>query len=168
MRWSKLKKRTEALFAPCVRGRVELRATTYRRAADKMGRGYITIDGEEAWNAPDAAWWAKERDKIAHVAGRDGLTPPQAQPLAWDELAREGVHSLGGFYVALEKFCDGDVEANLRADDVLLRALAMCDRRVGKRRLAAMEVEGEHPLVQRLYELRIEAEGLRRRQAVPE
>jgi hypothetical protein len=41
-----------------------------------------------------------------------------------------------------------------------VQALAMFDRRVGKRRLAKMSVENEHPLVRKFYELRCQAEGL--------
>jgi hypothetical protein len=42
-----------------------------------------------------------------------------------------------------------------------VRALAIIDRRVGKRRLRMLEVGPlEHPLVRQLYQLRCEAEGV--------
>jgi capsid protein len=50
MQWSKAKQRVEVLFTPKASGRVELRTTNYRRVADWEGRGWITIDGVEAWN----------------------------------------------------------------------------------------------------------------------
>ena len=45
MRWSELKRRVEANFAPAVRGRVGVFTTSYQLARDGTGEGWISIDG---------------------------------------------------------------------------------------------------------------------------
>lgn len=154
MIWSQLKKRVEALFAPEVRGRVELRATNYRGAPDQYGRGYITVDGAEVINMDDYTFMAEEWKSSNAIQRETGLPAVDAQKLAWDELDRRGIYSQNSFYFSLESYLQSSIEHSLTANDVLMRALAVLDRRVGKRRLAAINIAGEHPLVQRLYEVR--------------
>lgn len=49
----------------------------------------------------------------------------------------------------------------MASDDVMTRALAVLARRLGKRRLATLELRtDESPIVRRLLDLRLEAEGL--------
>jgi hypothetical protein len=162
MQWSKLKKQTEALFAPSMKGRVELRSTSYRKSHDEEGRGYVTIDGEDVWNMDTHSWWAKEHKAVAEISQREGLHPADVQPLAHKQLAEQGEYGQYAFYAALKIFCRSTVEECLASHDVLVRALAMCDRRLGKRRLVSLDVTDDHPMVQRLYGLRLSAEGLER------
>ena len=50
MNWSKLKKQLEDFICPSLKGRVEFWITNYRKAADQLGRAYITVDGKEVIN----------------------------------------------------------------------------------------------------------------------
>jgi hypothetical protein len=53
------------------------------------------------------------------------------------------------------------IDDALKSDTPLVRALAVIDRRAGKRRLRSLEVGPlEHPLVRELFRLRCEAEGI--------
>jgi len=52
------------------------------------------------------------------------------------------------------------VEEMLGHNNPVIRALAIIDARYGKRRLATFDPITEHQLVQRLYNLRCEAEGI--------
>ncbi len=53
------------------------------------------------------------------------------------------------------------IDDALKTDTPLVRALAVIDRRLGKRRLRSLDVgSDEHPLVRELYRLRCEAEGI--------
>ena len=48
MKWSKLQARFEQLLAPALRGRLKIHVTAYRETMGfDIGRGWITIDGEE-------------------------------------------------------------------------------------------------------------------------
>ena len=51
MRWSELKRRVEANFAPAVKGRVEVFTTSHRLAQDGTGEGWISIDGARVGSA---------------------------------------------------------------------------------------------------------------------
>src|SRR5262249_44167150 len=53
MRWSQLKQRVEANFAPRVRGRIELFQTRYRRAADSFGEVWVVVDGKQRYSWSD-------------------------------------------------------------------------------------------------------------------
>ena len=49
----------------------------------------------------------------------------------------------------------------LASENVLIRAIGMLDRRLGKRRLPALAGSVNHPLVRLLYVFRCEAEGIK-------
>lgn len=75
----------------------------------------------------------------------------------------EGIGDRGDFYRAFREYDTQDVAESLQSEDPLVRVLAVLDRRVGKRRLAALRdrgFAGEPEWVQRFYRLRLEAEGL--------
>lgn len=152
--WSKLKKTVEALFAPEVYGRVELRSTNYRHAHDQQGRGYITVDGKEVWDMATFAFWNTERPRIDKMVAETGLHPADAQSLIGEQLKAEGHYSHGGYRRALEAYLNASIDENLESTDTLRRALAMLDRRVGRRRLASMDVSAEHPMVRFFHDLR--------------
>lgn len=60
----------------------------------------------------------------------------------------------------LQAFLSMPIEAALDSDRPILRALAVVDARVGKRRLRELAQKPEHPFVRRLLDLRLEAETL--------
>lgn len=61
----------------------------------------------------------------------------------------------------LEAYLAIPIDEALASPSPLLRALAVVDRRVGKRRLRALDIgPAEHALVRELYALRCEAEGI--------
>jgi hypothetical protein len=62
------------------------------------------------------------------------------------------------FYRTLERYCNNSIDVNLASKEALVRALAMLDARLGKRRLAMMDVTREHPMVQFFYAFRCDAE----------
>jgi len=161
--WSAQRKLVEELFAPCVRKRVKLQLLRYRSAHDDDGRAVIMIDGEEVWSMCDIVFMRIEyerREHSASLAREQGLTPMEAQRVENIQLASEGLLNVRGFHVALETFCNSSPEENLASTNVLIRSLAMFDRRVGKRRLQAIDIDSEHEKVRLFHALRCEAEGM--------
>src|SRR5690606_38102420 len=64
------------------------------------------------------------------------------------------------FRAAMEHSLQVAVDEMLESSSPHVRALAMLDRRLGKRRFARLQdIHLEHPLVRTLYELRGRAEG---------
>jgi hypothetical protein len=168
MQWSQLKKRIESLFFDAVKGRMALRTTRYHKAHDQMGRGWITFDGREvismcSFAAGNALW--DEASRLRRQRGcTDWRDPEQAvgYRAAYAE-AEENVHAMGvfarpEFTEALFNYLNLSIEKILNSPDPIIRAIGMLDQRVGLRRLSAMDVEHEHPLVQRFHELRCDTE----------
>jgi len=172
MQWSKAKRRAEALFAPLLAGRVELRSTRYRRTHDAEGRGWLTIDGVEAWSFCTLRYYV-EKNKLESglraanrafdfrkQAERDDYyaAAEQAQAI----LERKGLVSKHFFESAVEDYPALSVAAALNSDNFVHRALAMLDRRLGHRRLATLALRtDEHPLVEGLYRFRCSVEHIR-------
>jgi hypothetical protein len=171
MQWSKARHRVESLLAPTVADRVALRVTGYRHAHDGEGRGWIAVDGEEAWSFCTLRYFV-QHDKLAQglrVANRatDYRDPAQrdAYYAAGDHadaiLGRRGDVSRAYFQTAVEQYPVLSVEEALASGNLVHRALAVLDRRLGKRRLRNLELRiDEHPLVAGLFRFRCACEGL--------
>jgi hypothetical protein len=155
MRWSKLKQMVESRMADSLDGRVELHATTYTKADDAEGRGWITVDKVEIANFCDYT----QRVRLYDALGPVYTVTEYSEKL--DSLWSNGVLSRLDFYASLKELLSLSVEDALTSDNVLIRALSMTDRRLGKRRLRALQADhDDHHLVHILYALRCEVEGI--------
>ena len=155
-RWSALKKAIEGRFSPALRGRVALHMSAYRKAHDQPTRGYITIDGAEVWQAATLNWW---QAKAALPRGSTRETAADVDRAA-ATLRAEGVFDQYEWWQALWGYLNLSIETALDSDNVLVKALAYLDRRLGRRRfLLRVPQAHDHELVVRCYRLRAEAEG---------
>jgi len=170
MQWSKAKQRAESLFAPSVAGRVALRVTGYRAAPHGEGRGWIAVDGEEAWSfctfRHDGDRYQLAQGIRSASASLDWRDPAQldnyrtADDQAAAILAQRGIVGRSAFTSAIEEYASMSVEEALASDNLIHRALAVLDRRLGRRRLRGLEFRtDEHPLVTGLYRFRQSCEG---------
>jgi hypothetical protein len=175
-RWSDLKKRIEALFAENVRGRVELRSTSYRKMHDQEKRAWITFDKREIINLCPCRHWIAYRTEGARLRATEPdelpdsplycLTQSQQQRIS-QYLREQSLFTPYDFHALLFDYLSYSIEDVLRSDHPLVRALGMLDRRMGKRRLLTYPVETEHPLVRRFHAFRCEAECIRPSRKVP-
>jgi hypothetical protein len=172
MQWSKLKKRVEGYFASSVADRVSLHSTRYRGAHDQEGRGWISIDNEEVYNFCTLRKMSAENRLAAGIRrankAEDYRDPQQregyyeAGEQAAEIIAAQGLHSQYEFYDALTEYLSMSIDEAVSSEHLLHRAIAVLDRRFGKRRLVAFRLAPtEHALVRRLYRFRCEAEGIR-------
>jgi hypothetical protein len=172
MQWSRLKKAVESRFAPSVFGRVELRTTNYRYIHDWEGRGWITVDRQEIHDFSTLNYYAQAHKLASAIreanratdwtdpAQRDGYY--EAGATSDQILLKQGIAPQGWFERSLQDYLQLSIEEALGSDNLLHRALAVLDRRLGKRRLRALELSAtEHPLVRRLFDFRRKAEGLK-------
>jgi len=160
MTWSQTRKKLETDYlCPALRGRVRYFATTYRESHDREGRAAILVDGEEFLKSNyfeyDGAFWG-----LYYRLG-NGLTGNGRQLIQQTVLNR-GLFDQQIFYTAFQQFDNQSIEASLSSKTPLVRIFALLDRRVGKRRLVALEdaMERELDWVRPFYLLRMEAEGL--------
>ncbi len=158
MRWSKLRQRIEDNFAESVAPRVRVFATRERRAHDQMGRGAIVVDGD-VWLDACALKWGKayydELDKHSNLPARECH---EAAALVMEHSNR--IDSWD-FSQRLFDYLNTSVEEALTSGDVVHRALAILDRRVGIRRLKKLsEEEIDNELLERFLMLRLSSTKL--------
>ena len=68
IRWSKLQGRFEQLLAPALRGRLKIHVTAYRETRGfDLGRGWITIDGDEVLSLQAPSFYDNRFDFPAHT-----------------------------------------------------------------------------------------------------
>ncbi len=171
MKWSKLKNSIENFFADSVKGRVELRSTRYHKAHDHEGRGYITIDKKEiasfcsisAWNAE-----FKLAEDIRKISGATDYKNPDHQEdyyMAYSQaegiLHNQGIYSQYEFYDSLKSYLTLSIDDALKSDNLIILALAIFDRRLGKRRIPLQkESYRRHPALKIFYEFRCSVENI--------
>ena len=132
MSWSRLKAKIEDRFAPSVRGRVSVHMTSYREGVSEGGRGWLLIDETEL---------------------------PLATIQSFDATLGAGQHNQWSLHDALAAYLDLKIDQALIAAEPLHRALAMIDRRLGRRRFEALKLSAaEHPWVRQLHRFRAGAE----------
>jgi hypothetical protein len=165
-----LKKAVESLFAGSVAGRVQLRYTNYRHVHDGEGRGWITVDKTEVHQFSTLEYYV-ESNKLAGAIAINGTTdwkdPDQceghreAKTQSDDILLGQGIATQYWYTRGLQSYLQLSVDEALASDNFLHRALAVLDRRLGKRRLRSLELAPtEHELVRHLLAFRRQAEGL--------
>lgn len=160
MMWSKLKSRIEDGFADCIRGRVEVWNTRYRSAHDHEGEGWITIDKDRVHSMGTLSFFVARYERATRISAEENLTPQESWKKAEVELASDGVLSLPRFNTALFEYLNLSIEDILASDQMIIRAFGMFDKRLGKRRLQALDPHGDHELVRSFYRIRCALEGV--------
>lgn len=159
VRWSKVKQAMELRLADSLQGRVAFYAARYHEAHDGEGRGWITFDGEEIASFCTMTAWNQEYE--LGRTGEHGSRPGDHKGVVAARRA-QGFYTLPEFQNALRGCLNMSIEAALESEDTLTRALAMLDRRLGKRRLRALDfAAASHPIVKLFYEMRLTAECMR-------
>ncbi|PZQ18999.1 MAG: hypothetical protein DI565_00960 [Ancylobacter novellus] len=151
MRWSKTRQTLENRFAAPVRERVAIHVTRYHGAPDQEGELWMTIDGKKIYGS----------SYYAFIKGLSELAPPSSdwRPAAVHaaaelELQSRGIVSHGSLIAAAIKSLNHSIDEMIRSPHPFIRALAVLDRRMGRRRLASLDIGGEHELVRMAAALR--------------
>ena len=106
------------------------------------------------------SFYSFEYERMEEVVKREGITPREAQKVAYDELASEGRLNQYTFYNSLDEYCNNSIDSSLSSDNILIRCLAMLDARLGKRRLKTLDLSEESKKVIEFYKIRCECEKL--------
>jgi hypothetical protein len=175
MRWSQLKKRIEETFADRVKGRVEVFVTRYRHAHDAAGEAWIVIDGQQIACMGEIRHWKRRLPIYRQLDRAQRLASPEERrllPAPFFEAKR--LTNAEGFFsdedVKKALFCHLNLPFDdiLRSDDPIIHAFGMLDKRLGKRRLAAIDTKKEAALARRLHTFRCEVEGVTPSISAPE
>lgn len=144
MQWSRLKKMLEGRVCDALKGHVHIYAARYTRD-EEVGRLWMVLDKRQVFSSGDGfspthpEWHIKNGCVYFNrIVGRD--------------LSEK----------ALVSYIELSIEEALTSSQYLIKALAMFDKRVGKRRLALLShsMPDEPLLVQHFFALRCEAENL--------
>jgi hypothetical protein len=146
MRWSKLRSLIEERFAPSLSGRLAIHSAAYGNCT--CGHCWITLDKEVVANFCTRAYYNKKLYGVAAL-----------NPMYEQQLVMYGEKSRQDAYTSMFDFIHTlSIDQALDSQDVLVQALAVVDKRVGRRRLATIESEKLHPLARKLLEIRRNAE----------
>ncbi|MCM2565199.1 hypothetical protein O3301_01085 [Janthinobacterium sp. SUN211] len=159
MRWSQLKKQLHDRIAKSVVASIDLNQTRYRYSHDEEGEFWISFHGSRIFSTGSLSYLSSLAALTAKNRA-DGSTPAQAYELAWPVMDASGLFLLEQMNKDLFCSLSLTVEEMLDHNNPVVRGLAIIDARYGKRRLAMLNPITEHPLVQRLHNLRCEAEGV--------
>ena len=163
--WSGIRNKLENDYlCPALRGHIKYFATSYSKSADHEGRAAIRVDGVEVlrsnYYAYEQNYWNRYQALRREGIGQDDRTAPFR--LAHEGTLNDGCFDNGFFYEAFHEFDNQSIEKSLVSKNPLVRILALLDRRLGKRRLLALEESMEQELdwVRAFYVIRMQAEGL--------
>ena len=178
MQFSKLKKIIEGFICASLQGRIELHAAVYRHSHDARARVWLSFDSQQILSAADLTFSMQMYERELELKEEYKLKPipynkdwdvmfnsPERQALiaasdqAEAELVQAGVWGSWHLYTALVNYSNLSIDEALTSKNPLYRAFALFDRRIGKRRLLKMKTF-EHPLENKFFAIRCEAEGM--------
>jgi hypothetical protein len=151
MKWSKLKHSIEERFAPEAVGHVEVHTTRYRHAHDQEGETLVTIDGTKVYGS---SYYQYMKARFPVFDQRGDMVPLEDREKIDHELRERGIEDHIALNRAMFDSLSQPLDEMLSDIRPLIRALAILDKRCGKRRLAKLDVENEHDLVRRALLLR--------------
>ncbi len=152
MQWSKLKVRVKSLMCDELQDVIDFHVTQYRKAHSWISESWITVNGERIFDCGSRTYyWAYW---VECWRREDANEPKNFEDLV-AALAEQEIHEPKEMGSAMRAYLDLPIEEALSSKDPFIKALAIVDRRVGKRRLKEIEIENaEHSLVKAFYELR--------------
>lgn len=168
-KWSKVKKNLESFICDSLKSRVDFFVVNYKKAHDGLGRAYITVDKKEVLNM--CTYTAESRqnaiyddlrfpDKNYRVDDYD--TNRRISDKAYELIKEEGIFGQYDFFDALEVYFSDSIDKSLNSDNMLIKILALLDKRTGKRTLEKLKdtIKNDAEIVNSFYKLRCEAENI--------
>lgn len=169
MQWSRLEKQVESKFCGALQTNVQLHTTRFGSKGE-YGKFWILLNREEIFAAYDVTALVKERQIAKQLQEINNCSDDRgAQHAAYYETLRTAKNLLHQQNVwsryecesALKEYLNLSVEDAFASENDFIKALALFDARMGKRRLLMLnDVDLQHPLVRQFYQIRCEAEML--------
>jgi len=180
LQWSKTKSTIESFLCEKLKGRIKVHATVYRKFHDRPSRVWITLDKKEIVSASDISFavkYEKLYQKMQKEAGLKGIPYNENGAVMFNSVEYQELEKLSDdaekmmmnqnmfesyhLYQAFMRYSTLSIEEAINSENVLIRAYAMLDRRLGKRRLTELDLtEDTHPLIADFYKIRCDVEGI--------
>jgi hypothetical protein len=159
MQWSRLRSKLREFVAPSVRKRIDFHLATYRKLSELANEFWVTVDGERVFSA-SVTRRNIESYILTRTTGLYGDFDGPEMRIVDDSLIVREIHDPFDVTSSIRTYLEIDPRLSLASTDPIMKALAMVDRRVGKRTLKNIELEDdEHTLVKTLYALRMDSLG---------
>ena len=168
--WSGIRDKLENDYlCPALRGHIQYFATSYSKSHDHEGRAAIRLDGAEVLRSNYYDYFENVWTKFHQLRSttlKDCDCAKEAIDRAYAYALEQGTFDQKVFYEAFAIFDNQSIEKSLVSENPLVRIFALLDRRLGKRRLPALEESMEQELdwVRAFYIIRMQAEGLMERE----
>ena len=159
--WSGARAKLEKEYlAESLRGHIQYFATSYSKCPDHEGRAAIMLDGKEIISGGYYNNWTKAPE-FPHDEKYEKRMKIENAYMD-DTALRLGVFDQRCFYEAFEIFDNQSIEKSLESDNMLVRIMAILDRRVGKRRLREIKetIDDEEPVFKEFFAIRATAEKI--------
>ena len=160
MNWSQHRKQLRSLLAPELRKRIDFHVTSYRPSTHH-GEAWITVDGKRVFSAGYYKWEnALEKEIVCTGEVRYPLyspwfPSPPSFPRSAQNVSDRGIYETSFFLESLKEYLETPLKRALESTNPLIRAVAMLDRRLGRRRFATLKVqESDSEIVKLFYTLR--------------
>ena len=148
--WSGIRNKLENDYlCPALRGHIQYFATSYSKSADHEGRAAIRMDGVEVLRSNYYIYFENVWTKFHHLRSttlKDHDCAKEAINQAHAFALEQGTFDQKVFYEAFGIFDNQSIEKSLVSENPLVRIFALLDRRLGKRRLLALEDSMEQEL----------------------
>ena len=162
--WSGIRTKLEKDYlAPSLRGRVQYFATSYSKCPDHEGRAAIRIDGKEILKSGYYQKMFAQSRVIQDLQNKkEDFTYSKYWNESFDTALNAGEFDQRDFYEAFQEFDNQGIDKSLVSTNPIVRLFAILDRRVGKRRLVALQdgMKNELEWICPFLLLRLEAEGI--------
>ena len=157
MQWSKLKARVRSLICPELREVIDFHVTSYRKAHSWISESWITVNGKRVFDCGSRTYARESAFEWLRTVG--SLNHDEEPPLDLKEvLKRREIHEPQYMGDGLRAYLELPIDDALASENPFIKAFAMIDRRVGKRRLSKLQIgPEEHSLVKAFYQLRCES-----------
>ena len=148
--WSGIRNKLENDYlCPALRGHIQYFAASYSKSADHEGRAAIRMDGVEVLRSNYYTYFENVWTKFHHLRSttlKDCDSAKEAIDQAHAFALEQGTFDQKVFYEAFGIFDNQSIEKSLVSENPLVRIFALLDRRLGKRRLLALEESMEQEL----------------------
>lgn len=181
IQWSKTKSTLESFLCDKLKGRIKIYATVYRKFHDAPKRVWITFDNKEIISASDVTYQVKHEELYQKIIKNENLkgipfnedwrvmlNSPERQELikasdnAEEVIGSQNIFNSYHFYESFMEYSTLSIEEALESENIMTKAYAMLDRRLGKRRLQKLKgsTQDMHPFILDFYKIRCEVEGI--------
>lgn len=156
MKWSKLRNELKDRLADNLKDRLDYHLTTYKNSSGYLGRAWITWDGKEIMNFSNQDTWKEYQsysNKLAetHYISHEAIKPTERTE---GKIMEKGEFSKYDFADNAFRFLNLNIQEAVKSDNPILKALAVVDKRIGRRTLNELNKSETHPIIKKLIELR--------------